>query len=78
VPIKDREKKLAYQREWYARNRKKVIAKVWLRKKTLYAGRCIVCGGKTVGQSKGQAPSYCQRTTACISAARRPKAERMV
>lgn len=62
MPRKDREAKLAYQREWYARpgNRERVIAKVTARKYNEYAGVCCVCGGPTVGlNGPGSASRYC-------------------
>lgn len=59
MPFSDPEQKLAYQREWYAKNRQKVIGWVAKRKRTDYAGICENCGGPTVGSSKGKAPSFC-------------------
>ena len=70
MPRKDYQAKLAYQREWYARNSKRVIAKVSERKKNVYGGTCRNCGGPTIGQSKGQAAEYCGKPE-CKSAQRR-------
>lgn len=70
MPLKDPEAKRAYQRAWYAKNNKRVIAKVAHRKKTDYAGVCRNCGGPTVGTSKGKAPEYCAKR-ACKAAQRR-------
>src|SRR5262245_56807852 len=63
MPRKDREKRLAYQREWYARpeNRQRTIQKVKERKHTMYAGVCVNCGDPTVGNSKGTASDYCSK-----------------
>ena len=61
MPLKDREAKLAYQREWYAKNNKRVIAKVKKRKWKLYGGTCLHCGGPTMGQTKGRAARYCSK-----------------
>jgi hypothetical protein len=61
MPHKEHDAKLAWQREWYARNKKRVIAKVSVRKHTLYAGVCLNCGAPTVGVSKGNTPSYCRK-----------------
>ena len=70
MPYKDREKRLAYQRAWYARNRSKVIAKITHRRQTMYAGKCINCGGPTVGQSKNDRPEWCGKPE-CRSAQRK-------
>jgi hypothetical protein len=69
MPLKDREAQNAYQREWYAKNRKRVIEKVAKRKHEQYAGVCVICGGPTVGVSKNDRPSYCSKP-ACASAQR--------
>lgn len=70
MPFKSREEKLAYQRRWYAANRKRVIARNTERKHTDYAGTCVVCGGPTVGQSKNDRPRFCAKP-ACASAQRK-------
>lgn len=70
MPIKDRTKKLKYQRDWYARHRHRVVADVARRKHTAYAGVCQNCGGPTVGESKGKAPVWCAKP-ACASAQRK-------
>jgi len=70
MPRKDREAKLAYQREWYAIHREQVIAKVALRKRTLYGGVCRNCGGPTQGPTKGKAAEWCSKPE-CASAQRR-------
>ena len=59
MPIKDKEARLRYQREWYARNREKVIAKVQKRKREEYGGICKNCGALTTGRSKNQAAEFC-------------------
>ena len=70
MPYKNREDKLRYQREWYARHRERVIAKVAERKHTTYAGVCRNCGGPTVGQSPNDRPEYCSKPE-CASVQRR-------
>lgn len=72
MPRKDKDARLAYQREWYAReeNRKRTIAAVAKRKWTAYAGTCKNCGGPTIGQSKGQAAEFCGKPE-CKSAQRK-------
>lgn len=69
MPYKDREKRLAYQRKWYAEHRERVIAKVTARKHTAYAGVCRNCGGPTVGSSKNDIPEWCAKPQ-CASAQR--------
>lgn len=59
MPYIDHQDRLAYQRDYYRRNREKVIAKVAERKHTIYAGTCMYCGGPTTGQSKGKAAKWC-------------------
>jgi len=66
MPLKDREARLAYQREWYAAHRERVIGKVARRKHTAYAGVCRNCGGPTVGNSKNHIPEWCSKP-ACAS-----------
>ena len=61
MPRKDPVERLAYQRQWYAANSARVIAKVAKRKRTLYAGICKNCGGPTTGQSKNKASRYCAK-----------------
>jgi hypothetical protein len=61
MPFKDRERKLAYQREWYAAHRDRVIAKVHRRKWTLYAGTCEICGATTSGDTKGAGATRCAK-----------------
>ena len=73
MPFKDYERKLAYQREWYARNRRRVIAAVAQRRRTAYAGVCRNCGGPTVGSSKNSIPEWCGKP-ACASAQRKGRA----
>ena len=70
MPIKDREKRLAYQREWYAAHRDQVIAEVKARKRRLYSGVCRNCGGPTVGNSKNSIPEWCAKPS-CASAQRK-------
>lgn len=70
MPRKDREGRLAYQREWYAKHRKRVIAKVNKRKWTLYGGTCKNCGGPTMGNTKGETAEYCS-SAGCVSAQRK-------
>lgn len=72
MPYKDREKQLAYQRAWYAKNREKVIASVAARKHSLYAGVCLNCGGPTVGSSKNDVPVFCGKP-GCASVQRQPQ-----
>jgi hypothetical protein len=61
LPYKDPKARNAYQRKWYADNRKRVIGWVADRKHTAYAGVCINCGGPTIGQTKNDAPRYCHK-----------------
>lgn len=77
MPLKDDEARRAYMREWYARpeNRQRTIAKVKARKYGEYAGVCLVCGGPTVGNGPGKAPSYCGRNKECRSASRKKRDE---
>jgi hypothetical protein len=70
MPFKDREQKLAYQRQWYAAHREQVIEAVTHRRRTDYAGVCRNCGGPTVGQSKNNRPEWCGKP-ACASAQRK-------
>lgn len=72
MPYRDLEERRAYARTWYASHRERVIAQVALRKRTLYAGVCKVCGGPTVGSSKNKIPVYCKKP-ACASAQRKAK-----
>lgn len=74
VPHKDRDKQLAYQREWYKKNAQRVKAKVMRRRRTEYAGKCRVCGDPTVGLSKNSVPEYCGKP-ACKSAQHKANAE---
>jgi len=61
MPFRDREAKLAYQREWYASHRQRVIEKVRRRKYDRYGGTCKNCGARTIGDSKGLAAEYCSK-----------------
>jgi hypothetical protein len=72
MPLKDYEKKLAYQRAWYRNHREIVIAKVAERKRTLYGGVCRNCGGPTVGESKKQIREWCSKPE-CRSAQMKAK-----
>lgn len=77
MPAKDKEARLAYQREWYAKNNKRVIAKVNARKWKEYGGVCKNCGGPTIGETKGKAADYCGKP-ACSRAQRLAKRELFV
>jgi len=72
MPRKDRERRLAYQREWYAVHHEQVIAKVAHRKRTLYGGVCCNCGGPTMGDTKGKTHQWCGKPE-CASAQRRAR-----
>jgi len=72
MPFRDYERKLAYQRQWYAAHRTETIAKIKHRQRTEYAGVCRNCGGPTVGQSKHDRPEWCAKP-ACASAQRRKR-----
>lgn len=75
-PFKDKDAKLAYQREWYAAHRQRVIAKVRRRKWERYGGVCVNCGRPTWGQTKNvPPPEYCGKPE-CRSA--QAKANRAV
>lgn len=78
MPLKDPEKKRAYQREWYARpaNKARTVAKVIERKHTAYAGVCEHCGGPTVGQSKNDRPRFCSKPE-CLSVQRNGRRYRL-
>jgi|SRR5262245_22536302 len=70
MPRKNREERYAYQRAWYAKNSKKVVAKVRAHKKKQYRGVCVICGGPTQGMDYGSIPIYCSKPS-CASAQRR-------
>jgi len=75
MPRKDREERLAYQREWYAKNSAKVKGWVSTRKHVDYAGVCRNCGGPTVGVSgPGSASEWCGKP-ACKSAQHKERRE---
>ena len=61
MPRKDKEGKLAYQREWYAKHSKRVIDKVAAYKKRELRGVCRNCGGPTVGMQKNRIPEWCAK-----------------
>lgn len=72
MPFSNPDDKNRAAREWYARNRALVIARVAHRKRTMYAGECVNCGGPTVGQSPKEIPEFCGKP-ACRSAQRKGK-----
>lgn len=59
MPHRDRKERLAYQREWYAAHRDRVIHKVTQRKQTQYTGECVNCGATTVGNTPKKIPKFC-------------------
>lgn len=68
MPLKDDEKRRAYQRKWYREHADRV--KEWTRKRKYetYAGVCSNCGGPTVGvNGPGSAPEWCGKSE-CRSA----------
>ena len=72
MPRKDKDARLAYQREWYARNQQTVMR--WHRRyrREKCVGVCVNCGGPTHGDSPNRVPRYCSKP-ACASAQRRPR-----
>lgn len=76
MPLKDREARLAYQREWYSRpgNRELTIKKVGDYKKRALRGVCKNCGGPTQGMSYATIPEWCGKPE-CKSAHYRTMSE---
>jgi hypothetical protein len=70
MPFKNHEEKLAYQREWYARNSERVIENVRRRRRKYYVGVCRNCGGPTFGDRPLKIPEYCSHPE-CASAQRK-------
>lgn len=62
MPAKDRDVRNATQRRWYYNHREERIAQITAKKRTDYAGTCVICGATTVGESKARPGSdYCYR-----------------
>lgn len=61
MPRKDRQARYAYQRDWYAKNRERVMQAHRDYREKRCTGVCAHCGGPTRGDSPNNVPTYCAK-----------------